>query len=56
MATVPGMEVVPIDGCYEIKKAGGTRRAANVRGKINDVLFDGKWLFQVLTGGPVESR
>jgi hypothetical protein len=49
------MTVVPIPGGYEIKKAGGATPIAGLQGKIGDVLFDGKWRFQVLSAGPVES-
>ena len=56
MAKAIEMEVVPIEGGYEIRKAGRATPAAGLQGKINDVLFDGKWLFQVLAAGLVESR
>lgn len=42
------MNVIPISGGYEIKKAGGTSQLQGLNGKIGDVLFDGKWRFQVL--------
>lgn len=43
-----GMVVVKNGGGYEIKKAGGTGQVGNLNGKVGDVLFDGKWRFQVL--------
>ena len=43
------------DGSYEIKKAGGATPIKGLQGKINDVLFDGKWRFQVISAQPVES-
>jgi hypothetical protein len=37
------------DGTYEIAKAGGTNQVQGaVQGKVGDVLFDGRWRFQVL--------
>jgi hypothetical protein len=35
------------DGNLEIKKPGGTEPVQGLEGKIGDVLFDGKWRFQV---------
>ena len=43
-----GMIVVKSGSGYEIKKAGGTGQVGNLSGKVGDVLFDGKWRFQVL--------
>lgn len=48
-ANAQGMIVVPISGGYEIKKAGGATPIVGLRGKVGDVLFDGKWRFQVLS-------
>ena len=49
------MVVVKVPGGYEIKKAGGATPISGLKGKIGDVLFDGKWRFQVISAGPVES-
>jgi hypothetical protein len=49
IAKAQGMVVVPIDGGYEIKKAGGATPIKGLQGKVGDVLFDGKWRFQVLS-------
>lgn len=44
-----GMVVVKRGDGYEIKKPGGATPIKGVlRGKIGDVLFDGKWRFQAL--------
>jgi hypothetical protein len=48
------MVAVPVAGGYEIRKAGGATPIKGLRGKIGDVLFDGKWRFQVLSAQPVE--
>lgn len=38
------------DGKYEISKPGGANQLQGVaQGKVGDVLFDGKWRFQVLS-------
>ena len=42
------MVVVKTGNGYEIKKAGGANQVGNLSGKVGDVLFDGKWRFQVL--------
>lgn len=44
-----GMVVVKWGDGYEIKKPGGASQVGNLSGKIGDVLFDGKWRFQVLS-------
>ena len=49
------MTVVPIAGGYEIKKAGGATPIKGLQGKVGDVLFDGKWRFQVLSADTVDS-
>ncbi len=50
VARALGMVVVKTGGGYEIKKAGGANPIVGVtQGKIGDVLFDGKWRFQVLS-------
>jgi len=54
-ARANGMVVVPVSGGYEIKKAGGATPIAGLRGKVGDVLFDGKWRFQVLSVNQVDS-
>ena len=43
-----GMVVVKRGSAWEIKKAGGTYQVQDLSGKIGDVLFDGRWRFQVL--------
>jgi hypothetical protein len=49
VAKALGMVVVKRPDGYEITKAGGANQVAgDVRGKVGDVLFDGKWRFQVL--------
>jgi hypothetical protein len=55
IAKAQGMVLVPISGGYEIKKAGGATPIAGLRGKVGDVLFDGKWRFQALSVNPVDS-
>lgn len=49
------MVVVKRSDGYEIKKAGGATPIQGLQGKVGDVIFDGKWRFQVLSAGPVES-
>jgi hypothetical protein len=49
------MTVVPVRGGYEIKKAGGATPISGLRGKVGEVLFDGKWRFQVLSVETVDS-
>ena len=34
---------------YEISKSGGTNQVQGLQGKIGDLLFDGRWRFQVLS-------
>lgn len=48
VARALGMVVVKKGGDWEIKKAGGTYQVGDLSGKIGDVLYDGKWRFQVL--------
>jgi hypothetical protein len=48
IARALGQNVVPTPGGYEITAAGGANQVEGMRGKIGDVLFDGKWRFQVL--------
>lgn len=48
VAKALGMVVVKRGDGYEIKKPGGTYQVGNLSGKIGDVLFDGRWRFQVL--------
>lgn len=49
VARALGMVVVKRGDEYEIKKSGGATPIQGVtQGKIGDVLFDGKWRFQVL--------
>lgn len=55
VAKAQGMVVVPINGGYEIKKAGGATPIEGLRGKIGDVLFDGKWRFTVLSVDTADS-
>jgi hypothetical protein len=55
VAKAQGMVVVPIAGGYEIRKAGGAHPISGLRGKVGDVLFDGKWRFQVLSVNTVDS-
>jgi hypothetical protein len=55
VAAALDMTVVPIDGGYEIKKAGGATPITGLQGKVGDVLFDGKWRFQVLSADTVDS-
>lgn len=44
-----GMVVVKRGNGWEIKKAGGTYQVGDLSGKIGDVLYDGKWRFQVIS-------
>jgi len=55
LAKAMGMVVVKSNGRYEIKKAGGTYQVQDLSGKVGDVLFDGKWRFQVLSVATPES-
>ena len=55
IAKAQDMVVVPISDGYEIKKAGGATPIAGLRGKVGDVLFDGKWRFQVVSLDKVDS-
>jgi hypothetical protein len=55
LARAMGMVVVRVAGGYEIRKAGGTYQVQGLNGKIGDVLFDGKWRFQVLRAGAPSS-
>ena len=49
VAKALGMIVVKRGDGYEITKPGGANQVAGVtQGKIGDVLFDGRWRFQVL--------
>lgn len=48
VASALGQKVVPVPGGYEIRAPGGANQVEGMRGKIGDVLFDGKWRFQVL--------
>lgn len=43
-----GMVAVKNGGAWEMKKAGGTYQVGDLSGKVGDVLYDGKWRFQVL--------
>ncbi len=50
IAKALGMVVVKRPGGYELTKAGGANQVQGVsQGKIGDVLFDGRWRFQVLS-------
>jgi hypothetical protein len=50
VAKALGMIVVKRPGGYEIIKSGGANQVEGVtQGKIGDVLFDGRWRFQVLS-------
>jgi hypothetical protein len=51
VARALGMVVVKrSDGSYEITRPGGANQVQGVsQGKVGDVLFDGKWRFQVLS-------
>lgn len=49
IAKAQGLIVVPISGGYEIKTAGGATPIRGLQGKVGDVLFDGKWRFQLLS-------
>ena len=51
VAAALGMVVVKrADGKYELTKAGGSNQIQGmVQGKVGDVLFDGKWRFQVVS-------
>jgi hypothetical protein len=55
MAKALGMVVVKKGDGYEIKKPGGTYQVQDLTGKMGDVLFDGKWRFQVLSVETPES-
>jgi hypothetical protein len=48
IAKALGQQLVSTPGGYEITAAGGANQVEGLRGKIGDVLFDGKWRFQVL--------
>jgi hypothetical protein len=50
-----GQTVVKRSGGYEITTAGGANQVQGLQGKIGDVLFDGKWRFEVLRVDRVES-
>lgn len=50
VAKALGMVVVKRPGGYEITKAGGANQVQGMtQGKVGDVLFDGRWRFQVLS-------
>ncbi|MDQ3813213.1 MAG: hypothetical protein M3347_04600 [Armatimonadota bacterium] len=49
MAKALSMVVVKRSDGYEIKKAGGATPVQGLQGKVGDVLFDGRWRFQVLS-------
>src|SRR5262249_44397470 len=50
VAKALGMVLVKRAGGYEITTAGGANQVQGVaQGKIGDVLFDGRWRFQVLS-------
>ena len=51
VAKALGMVVIKrADGKYELTKAGGTNQVQGVaQGKIGDMLFDGRWRFQVVS-------
>jgi hypothetical protein len=50
VAKALGMVLVKRPGGYELTKAGGANQVQGVtQGKVGDVLFDGKWRFQVLS-------
>lgn len=49
IAKANDMVVVMTQRGYEIKKAGGATPIKGLQGKVGDVLFDGKWRFQVLS-------
>jgi hypothetical protein len=57
IAAALGMVVVKrADGKYEITRAGGANQIqGSAQGKIGEVLFDGKWRFQVLSVQTPES-
>ncbi len=48
VAAALGQRVVSTAGGYQIIAAGGANQVEGMRGKVGDVLFDGKWRFQVL--------
>jgi hypothetical protein len=49
VAKALGMVVVKRPGGYEITRPGGANQVQGVtQGKVGDVLFDGRWRFQVL--------
>jgi hypothetical protein len=47
VAKALGQEVAQTPAGYEIRTAGGANQVEGLRGKIGDMLFDGKWRFQV---------
>lgn len=50
VAKALGMVLVKRPGGYEITKAGGANQVGGVvQGKIGDILFDGRWRFQVVS-------
>jgi hypothetical protein len=48
LARATGQTVVKRSDGYEIVAAGGANQVEGLRGKVGDVLFDGKWRFRVL--------
>ncbi len=49
VAKALSMVVSKRPGGYEITKSGGTNQVQGLQGKIGDLLFDGRWRFQVLS-------
>lgn len=49
IAKALSMVVSKRPGGYEITKSGGTNQVQGLQGKIGDLLFDGRWRFQVLS-------
>lgn len=55
VAKALGMVVVRRGDGYEIKRPGGAQQVGVMQGKVGDVLFDGKWRFQVREVKAVDS-
>lgn len=49
VARALSMAVIKQPGGYEIARPGGANQVQGLQGKIGDLLFDGRWRFQVLS-------
>lgn len=55
LASLRPENTITVPGAYEINYAGGTAPVQGLEGKIGDVIFDGKWRFQVLSVQTLDS-